>query len=255
MININWSTLLFQIFNFVVMVVILTRFFFKPVVRILDERAKRVTNALDEAERREKEAADAYAEYQEKLSQTQQQVAALRQQAQQDLDQARKSALGETREEIEKMRKQAELELGDARQKAIRQHQRDLGQLATTLSEKLMRDAGGEAFQRASIAQFVDQLAALAVDAYRAVLEDTESEVVHLQLNSARELDAGVRAQIETWVQEKTDKPVDIKYRIDANLIAGATMRLGDVVVDGSLAGQLQRLGERYTADLEQIQE
>jgi F-type H+-transporting ATPase subunit b len=255
MININWSTLLFQIFNFVIMVVILTRFFFKPVVRILDERSKRVTSALDEATRREKEAAEAYAQYQERLSQTQQQVAALRQQAQQDLDQARKRTLGETREEIEKMRKQAELEIGDARQKAIHQHHRDLGQLATTLSEKLMRESGGETFQRASIAQFVDQLAALPADAYRNVLEDPESEVVHIQLTSARELDAGVRAQIEAWIQGKTDKPVDTKYRIDADLIAGATMRLGDVVVDGSLAGQLQRLGERYTADLEQIQE
>ena len=36
MININWSTLLLQIVNFGIMVFILSRVFFKPVVRILD---------------------------------------------------------------------------------------------------------------------------------------------------------------------------------------------------------------------------
>ena len=35
-------------------------------------------------------------------------------------------------------------------------------------------------------------------------------------------------------------------------MVAGATMRLGDLVVDGSLAGQLQALSERYLADVAQ---
>ena len=56
MINLNWSTILLQMINFAVMVFILSRVFFKPVVRILDERASRVTQTLKEAEEREREA-------------------------------------------------------------------------------------------------------------------------------------------------------------------------------------------------------
>jgi F0F1-type ATP synthase delta subunit len=42
-----------------------------------------------------------------------------------------------------------------------------------------------------------------------------------------------------------------MRYKVDPSLIAGATMRFGDIVVDGSLAGQLQALGERYIESLE----
>ncbi len=57
MLKLNWSTLLLQIVNFAVMAFILWRFFFKMVVRILDERSERVTSALQEAEQKQQQGA------------------------------------------------------------------------------------------------------------------------------------------------------------------------------------------------------
>jgi len=251
MININWSTLILQIVNFSVMVFILTRFFFKPVVRILDERSKRVTSALDEAEQREREAAEMHAEYEQRLAEAQEQVIVMRQQAQEELEQTKRRLLSETRDEIQTMRERAEREIEEARQEAIYQHRRELGYLATTLSGRLMREAGGNAFQKASTEQFLEQLSALPDDQYRHALEASESEVVHVQLVSAHELDADSASQLERQVQEMAGKPIEVAHKVDPALVAGATIRFGDVVIDGSMAGQLQRLSERYVTDLE----
>jgi F0F1-type ATP synthase delta subunit len=49
-----------------------------------------------------------------------------------------------------------------------------------------------------------------------------------------------------------TGQPVEVKYRVDPSLVAGATLRFGDVLIDGSVAGQLDHLKEQYMADLEQ---
>ncbi len=252
MININWSTLLFQIINFVVMVFILTRFFFKPVIRALDERSKRVTGALDEAQRREREAAETQAEYEKMLAEAQEQVMTMQQQAQEDIQQTRQHVLQEARKEIRGMREKAERELEDARQQAITQHRQELGYLATTLSGRLMHQAGGVQFQKASMGAFLERLSQLPTDEYKHGLEATEATTVQVQVMSASELDSESRAQVEKQVGEVLERPIETRYRVDPALIAGATLRFGDVVIDGSLAGQLQTLTDRYLADLDQ---
>ncbi len=272
MVNINWSTLLFQIINFLVMVLILTRFFFKPVVRILDERSKKVTSALDEAQRREQEAAEIRTQYEKKLAETQEQVLVMKQQAQEDVDQARQRVLDETRVEIQKMREKTERELGEARHQAVIQHQHELGSLVTTLSGQLVQETGGVPFQKASMEDFVTRLMEMPSEEYRralAALEATaepgaeasadaadgasgEGEVLHVQLVSAYEADAESIARIEQRLQEMTGRQVAIRRKVDPSLIAGARMRFGDVVIDGSVAGQLRELGERYLNELEQ---
>lgn len=252
MININWSTLLFQIVNFVVMVFVLTRFFFKPVVRALDERSKRVTEALDEAERREREAAEMQTEYEKTLARAQEQVVTMQQQAQEDLQESRQRVLQEVREEIRGMREKTERELEDARQQAITQHRQELGHLATTLSGRLMHQAGGVEFQKASVDAFLERLSQIPADEYQHGLEATETTTVQVQVVSASELDSERRAQVEKQIGEVLERPIDMRYRVDPALIAGATLRFGDVVIDGSMAGQLQTLTDRYLADVGQ---
>jgi F-type H+-transporting ATPase subunit delta len=73
-----------------------------------------------------------------------------------------------------------------------------------------------------------------------------------VQLVSAQDLDADNKSRIERQVQDMTGQSIEVKYRVDPSLVAGATVRFGDVVIDGSLAGQLQSLKERYVVDLEQ---
>jgi F-type H+-transporting ATPase subunit b len=252
MLNINWSTLLFQIMNFLIMVFILYRFFFKPVVRVLDQRSKRVTNALDEAEKREREADEMRVEYERRVAEAEEQVILMRQQAEEELARTKKQYLDEVRQEIEEMRDKAASEIQEARQQAIYQHRREVGHLVTTLSARLMREAGGEPFQQTSMEQFVEQLSALPTDEYRHGLQASEAQVVHVQLVSASDLGSDDMARIEGQIQRMVQRPTEMIYKIDPALVAGATVRFGDIVVDGSLAGQLQALNERYLSDLGQ---
>jgi F-type H+-transporting ATPase subunit delta len=51
-------------------------------------------------------------------------------------------------------------------------------------------------------------------------------------------------------LEETISQPVDLTYRVDPNLIAGAMVRLGDTLIDGSLQGQIQQLRSRYEAEI-----
>jgi F-type H+-transporting ATPase subunit b len=251
MLQLNWSTLLLQILNFVVMVFILWRFLFKPVIRILDERSKKVTTALEEAEQRERQATEMRDEYEEKLAEARDQVMTMRQQAEEELARAKRQLLEDTRHEIDEMRHKAEAEIEEARRQAVYQHRRELGQLVTTLSAKMMRESTGEAFQRATMDQFIEQLGELPTEQYQQQLTDQAEGEVRVRLVSAQDLIDEQRKRIDRLVAEMAGHPVEIRYDVDPTLVAGATLRLGDVVVDGSTSGQLQELKERYMQDLE----
>ena len=252
MLQINWSTLLLQILNFVVMVFILWRFLFKPVVNMLDERAQRVTNALEQAEQRERQATVMRDEYEEKLAEAREQVMIMRQQAEEELTRAKRQLLEETRQEIDEMRHKADAEIDEARRQAIDQHRRELGRLVTTLSARMMRELAGDAFQEAAIDQFVDQLQALPAEQYREQLQDGKEGVPRVRLVGARDLTPENKDRIDRFIARVAGQPLEIRYDVDPALVAGATLRLGDVIVDGSIAGQLQQLKERYMQDLTQ---
>jgi F-type H+-transporting ATPase subunit b len=252
MLQLNWSTVLLQILDFVVMAFILWRFLFKPVVRILDERSARVTGALDDAEQKQQSAEAMRNEYEQKLAEAEEQVVAMKQLAQEDMARARREVLDETRQELTAMRSNAENEIREARQQAILQHRQALGQLITDLSARMICEATSDDFQEGALEQFVKRLSALPEADYRQALQlDTEEEV-RVELVSAHELERERRVQIEAQVEELAGQSIEIAYRVDPALVAGAMLRFGDLMIDGSLTGQLERLRERYMAELEQ---
>jgi F-type H+-transporting ATPase subunit b len=252
MLQLNWSTVLLQILDFVIMAFILWRFLFKPVVRILDERSARVTGALTDAEQKQQSAEAMRSEYEQKLADAEEQVVAMRQQAEEDLARARRQVLDETRQELVVMRSNADNEIREARQQAILQHRQALGQLITDLSARMIGEATSDRFQEGALEQFVRRLAALPEEEYRQAIRLGTEEEVRVELVSAHELEQERRAQIEAQVEELAGQPIEIAYRVDPSLVAGAMLRFGDMMIDGSLTGQLERLRERYMAELEQ---
>jgi F-type H+-transporting ATPase subunit delta len=98
----------------------------------------------------------------------------------------------------------------------------------------------------------LERLSELPTEEYEQGLEGSETETVQVQVASAGELSTEYRDQVETKIGELLEQPVEVRYRVDPALIAGATLRFGDVVIDGSLAGQLQTLTDRYLVELGQ---
>ena len=75
-------------------------------------------------------------------------------------------------------------------------------------------------------------------EALRAEVENTVDVVV----TSAAELSASQQNEIVTALASRLGREVRLETRIDENLIGGAVIRAGDVVIDGSLRARLDGL-------------
>lgn len=74
--------------------------------------------------------------------------------------------------------------------------------------------------------------------AYRAAAE----ERMHAEIVSAFELDPAQRDAIRAALARRMGKEVEVACRVEPALLAGAVVRAGDFVMDGSLRGRLDKL-------------
>jgi F-type H+-transporting ATPase subunit delta len=67
--------------------------------------------------------------------------------------------------------------------------------------------------------------------------------VVDVEVVAAREIAAPQRKKLEAALARRLGREVRMHTRIDESLLGGAIVRAGDLVIDGSLKGRLERLG------------
>jgi F-type H+-transporting ATPase subunit delta len=79
------------------------------------------------------------------------------------------------------------------------------------------------------------------VDAYENLL-DERLGFVRADVSSARELNATQRASLEAELSRLANKKAKAAYAIDPALIGGVMARVGSIVYDGSVRGELARL-------------
>ncbi|MDG2637865.1 F0F1 ATP synthase subunit delta, partial [Vibrio parahaemolyticus] len=72
----------------------------------------------------------------------------------------------------------------------------------------------------------------------RAVLEST----VDVEVTSAIELTKQQLANISAAMEKRLSRKVKLNCKIDKSVIAGMIIRAGDLVIDGSIRGRLERL-------------
>jgi F-type H+-transporting ATPase subunit delta len=77
--------------------------------------------------------------------------------------------------------------------------------------------------------------------AFEARLDELEG-VARADVTSARELNERERKQLRTVLERLSGRRVEANYELDPALIAGAVVRVGSTIYDGSVRMQLERL-------------
>jgi F-type H+-transporting ATPase subunit delta len=92
----------------------------------------------------------------------------------------------------------------------------------------------------------IDQLEAIRAEFERLVRRRPERQVARVV--TAVALNAAERQALEARLLERFGPDLDFQYAVDKALIGGVYLRVGDQVIDGSVAGKLAALRERLAA-------
>jgi len=153
----HWPSLLVYLVNFSILLVVLYAVGYKPILRILDQRAERIQNSLEEAERIKTESEERQEEMRRELEQARQEGQAL-------ISQARDLATKFKEEEREKAAGEAEAFLSKARGDIERERDNAMedlrGQfagLAISAAEKVIERSLDEKAHREIIERVLDE--------------------------------------------------------------------------------------------------
>lgn len=117
------------------------------------------------------------------------------------------------------------------------------------LLEELLADRAHPATVAAALlvvqAGHARQLPAIADELARRSAESRSRALA--EVRSAVELDAQQRERLATALSEATGREVEVKVIVDRTVVGGVVARVGDTVIDGSVARQLADVRTRMT--------
>jgi F-type H+-transporting ATPase subunit b len=118
-------TILVQMANFIILVLVLNHLLYKPLLKILDERKEKIEGTLEEAERMMEEAERKLDEYNNRIRQARQQAQQIVAEGRLKAAEEQKRVLAEVRKEaeerLEKLQKELEAQKASAREVLRRQ--------------------------------------------------------------------------------------------------------------------------------------
>ena len=137
MIEIN-ATIIAQILNFLILVVLLRAVAYKPVARLLQQRSDKIKGDLDKAEADRKAEEQALEQYKVQLADAQKKAQAIIDKAALTARQEHDAAVEETRKEIERMKLSAQAEIENERNRAFEDMKSQIVTLSLAAAGKIV---------------------------------------------------------------------------------------------------------------------
>ena len=155
--GIHFPSLLIYLINFLLVLGLLFLFAYKPILRLMDQRADRIRESLEASERAREAAASSQQAVEDQLVEA-------RREAQRIMDQARETAERFRAEEMERARGEAENFVSRAqsdiqreRDEAIEEVRASFGDLAMTAAERVVRRSLDRQAHEDLIAQVLEE--------------------------------------------------------------------------------------------------
>lgn len=155
--GIDWRLLVTQIVNFAILLFLLYRFLYNPVLNMLAERRERISEGLAEAERVREEAQQQRQEYEQELQRQRQESQERIQRAMQASEEAKEEILEEARREADQIKARAREEIEYERRQALEQLRTQVADLAILAAKKVLDGAIDENVQRKLVQRFIDE--------------------------------------------------------------------------------------------------
>lgn len=242
--GINPWILLAQIVSFILLLIILQAVGYKPIQRILRERQERIARALEEAKAAEAARAKVEAEREEILSQARAEAERLVAEARGKAQEEREKLLSQAREEAERIRATARQEAEAERAQLLGQMREQIVGLAMAAAHKLVGEALDEQRQRALVDAFFSGVREGRVEVLPEGMARADGPVI---ITSAIPLSDAEQAVIRSQLTGRLGEGLEVSFQVDPQILGGLVVRVGDRVVDGSFAGQLEQMRRALT--------
>ena len=250
--SIDWFTFTAQIINFLVLVWLLKRFLYRPIIDAMDAREKKIAAALDEATAARREAEAASAQHRQKIDELAHAKDDLLADAAREVEQWRQERLGEARDEVDDAKSQWYHALTRDRHSFIREARLRIAMHVHRLSSHVLSALADTDLQSRALEVFRDRMAHVDEEKRKAIAEAIRNSDQKVCIQSGFPIPAADRAQIVELLRQRIGAEVSAEFREDPELIFGVEVRAGGHKFAWSAREQLEQLEEEFVHSLDE---
>lgn len=244
MVLIDWFTVIAQIVNFLILVLLLRRFLYRPIMNAMAERERKIAARLEQAAQH-REAANAEIEaYQQKNAAFEQERETLMRTAQTQVAERRQAWLHEARAEVDQTRSRWQKALAEEKESFLQTVRLQVGQQTYQVIRRALADLADEGLEARIVKIFLARVAALPKAESLAMMTALKQETAVLTINSSFDIDNTARQALRQAIFARFGPGQAIQFHTTPDLICGLELAAPGHKVAWSLASYLDELEE-----------
>ncbi len=251
---IDWFTVVAQVINFLILLWLMKRFLYKPILNAIAAREAQVAAELANAAAQKAEAQKEHAEFNHKNEVFDQQRAELLRTATDEAQAERQRLLADARQAVVALRAKQQESLRNEERNLQQAISRRTQQEVLAITRQALTDLAGATLEERMGAVFTRRLHALDGPAKAGLAEALKSASDPALVRSAFDLPAAQRTMIQSALNETFAAEIPIRFETAPALISGIELTTNGQKVAWSLADYLGSLAKGVDA-LRQAQE
>ena len=248
---INWFTVGAQIVNFLILVALLKKFLYGPIVRAMDAREERIAERLRDAQRQKEKAEAEAEEYSRKNRELDARREGMMREAKEKANEVRRDLVERVQREVEE-KKNGWLEMVKNEKEAfIRDLRTRTAQGVLNISRQALKDLANRDMERQLVEVFLEKLDQADPEQI-AGLDRSLQEEKEITVCTVFELQDSLRDRLMEGVQHWTGRKANVHFEVSKDLLGGIELRSNGRKVAWSLKDYLDSLESDVRAFLDE---
>jgi F-type H+-transporting ATPase subunit b len=235
--GLNLGLIIVQIIAFIIVFLTLNAWVYQPMLNMMESRKQKIAQGLEDARVAAEARADAEKEAAKVIADAQTEASKIVREATDRAAVAGQDVKAAVEAEAAKAREAAIAEAEVERNRILGDLRSQVASLAIAAANKLVGEALDEKKQRALLDEFFSGVKSGKV----VVLGDADFKGESAQVTSALPLNKDEEEYVRKDVLAKAGAK-EVAFRVDPSILGGLVIRVGDKVLDGSVAGKLEGL-------------
>ena len=241
---IDWFTVLAQIINFLILVFLLKKFLYGPILKAMEKREEKISAAMDKARESQAEAGRKAMELEQEKKALQDAKERTMNRVKQEIKEWKENTIKETRGEIETLRNAWMDRLSHERQTFLHRLKAQVTSHVISISEKILQDLADDDLERQVIKVFMEKM-------------ERDKDLFHLEpapiplnIQSGFEIDKETADKLRRAILRYVPEGHPVRFEVDKNLGLGIQVMAGGTRIAWDLSRYLEGLEKEIMTGL-----
>jgi F-type H+-transporting ATPase subunit b len=235
--GLNLPFLLVQVVNLIIVYVVVAKWVVGPIIGLLEKRRQTISQGLEDAHVAADARASAEKDAEKIIAEAQARASAIVRDATERAEAVARDVKAEAEAEAKMVAEKALAEVEEERNRIMSGLRGQVAALSIAATQKLVGEALDEKSQHALIDEFFAGVKSGKV----VVLEDSRLSGASAEVTSALPLTKDEQETVKKDILAKAGAQA-VSFRVDPDILGGLVIKIGDKILDGSVASRLEGL-------------